>query len=137
MYKFIFKRTCILKEKNLDLVSKMVNVFEEHKGKILYNEEVTSISDLDGIKVVTTKSNHEYKCKHVICDVSKRYVYKNLIKEQYPEVNKLENARTLSMNGVVVYLGLNRNYKDLGLNNYKYYHFNNINCILNVIVNFI
>lgn len=132
MYKFIFKKTYVLRNKNLDLILKMVNKFKEYNGNIYYNEEVINISDINDLKLIITKTGNEYKCKHVICNLSQRYVYKNLFKEPNLEVNKLENARTLSMNGVVVYLGLNKNHSNIGLNNYKYYHFNNINSLLNI-----
>lgn len=36
------------------------------------------------------------------------------------------------MNGLVVYLGLNKSYQDLKLYNYRYYEFDNLNSEINI-----
>lgn len=126
MYKLIFKKRCVLKNKNLDLVLKMVNRYQDLGGKIYYHSNVEEIVDED-IKQVKTSDGKIYKCKNVICDTSKRYVYTNLIKKENEEVKKLENARTIGPNAVIVYLGLNKDYKTLGLEYFHYYHFESLN----------
>ena len=120
--KLIFKKDVVLCDKNLDFIMKLVNKYQALGGKIYYNSEVINIIN-DDIKIVETKDGLQYKGKYIICDLAKRYVFKDLIKDEYKDVNKLENARTIGANGVVIYLGLNKSYEELGLNNYKYYQF--------------
>ena len=132
MYKLVFKKNVVLNKKNLDLTLKMANNYQNFGGKIYYRSQVTEIIDLDNVKQVVTKDGKKYKAKHIICNLSKRYVFKNLIKKENKSVNKLENARTLSPNGLIVYLGLNKDYESLGLTNYHYYHYQNLNSTINV-----
>ena len=133
MYKLIFKKRVVLKNKNIDMTLKMINRYQDLGGKIYYHSKVVEITD-NGLtnKLIKTSDGKEYKCKEVICDVAKRYVYSNLIKVEDKKVNKLENARTLAPNGVIVYLGLNKDYKTLGLKHYHYYSFGNLNSVLSV-----
>ena len=132
MYKLIFKKDVIINKKNIGFSLDLVNYYQKNGGKIYYNSYVTDIIEDDGFKVVKTKDNLEYKGRVVICDLAKRYVFKELIKTPNKMVNRLENARSLSPNGVVVYLGLNRSREEIGLNNYKYYHFKNMDSVTNV-----
>lgn len=133
MYKLIFKKRAVLKNKNIDMALKMINRYQDLGGKIYYHSNVTQITD-SGLsnKLVKTSDGKEYKCKEVICNITKRYVYSNLIKTEDKNVNKLENARTLAPNGVIVYLGLNKDYASLGFKNYHYYQFQNLNSTINV-----
>lgn len=133
MYKMIFKKRTVLKTKNIDMILKMVNRYQDLGGKIYYHSNVIEISDsgLDK-KLVKTSDGKEYKCKEVICDLAKRYVFTDLIKNDDKEVKKLENARTLAPNGFIVYLGLNKDYKSLGLKHYHYYNYQNLNSTINV-----
>lgn len=131
LYKYIFKRPVALKNKNIDFTLKLAKRFEELGGKIYYRSEVTEIK-LQGTPEVILKDGTTYKAKEIICDLQERYVIKNLIKEELPASNQKENARTLSMNGLVVYLGLNKPYQDLKLYNYRYYEFQNLNSATNL-----
>lgn len=132
MYKYIFKRPVALSNKNIDFILKLAKRFQELDGKIYYRSCVNEIKDLGEMQEVILKDGTSYKAKEVICDLSERYVFKNLIKKDYPFVNQKENARTLSMNGLVVYLGLNKSYQDLKLYNYRYYEFQNLNSAANM-----
>jgi len=132
MYKIIFKKIVVLNNKSLYMVLKIAKKITSKGGKIYYNSLVVQIKNDADIKTVITSDGKEYKCKHVICDLSKRYVLKELIKDYDREYNRIENARTLSPNALYVYLGLNKDYKTLGLNNFHYYEFNNINSEENV-----
>lgn len=133
MYKVIFRKRVVLKDKNASMVLKLVNRYQDLGGKIFYNSKVEEIAD-SGLnnKLVKTSNGKEYKCRNVICDVAKRYVYSNLIKIEDKEVNRLENARTLAPNGFIVYLGLNKDYSSLGFKYYHYYQFQNMNSMINV-----
>ena len=132
MYKYIFKRPVALTEKSIDLSLKLAKRYEELGGKIHYRSCVSEIKDIDGKKEVILTDGTTYKAKEVICNLSERYVFKNLIKENHPFANQKENARTLSMNGLVIYLGLNKSYQDLKLYNYRYYQFQNLNSTTNI-----
>ena len=131
MYKIIFKKRVVLNIKNMELIFNMVNKYRDKHGKIIFNAEVVNINKNKDYVLVETKDQKEYKCKHLICDLMPRYVYKDLLKAT-PEINKLENARTIGANSLVVYLGLNKDCKTLGLKHYKYYNFNNLNSIINI-----
>ena len=129
--KLIFKKNVILNNKNLDFDMKLVNKYQSNGGKIYFNSKVINIINED-IKIVETKDGLKYKGKHIICDLAKYYVFKDLIKEEIKSVNRLENARTIGANGVVIYLGLNRAHEELGLNNYKYYQFLTLDSATNI-----
>ena len=126
MYKIIYTKQVISLDKALDFSLKLVNKYECLGGKILYNSEVININKENNIYLIKTKDNLEYKTKNIICDISPRYFYHKLFKEPSKEQLKLDNARTLSFNNFVVYLGLNTNYEELGLTNYHYYLFDDI-----------
>lgn len=132
MYKYIFKRPVALQNKNIDLTLKMVKRYIELGGKINYRACVTEIKDNDNLKEVVLKDGTIYKAKEVICNLSERYVFKNLIKEENKFAYQKENCRTISPNGLVVYLGLNKPYQDLKLYNYRYYEFQNLNSMTNI-----
>ena len=132
MYKYIFKRPVALANKNIDFTLKLVNRFQELGGKIYYRSWVKEIRNLGEKQEVVLEDGTSYQAKEVICNLPERYVIKNLIKEDYPFLNQKENARTLSMNGLVVYLGLNKSYQDLKLYNYRYYEFQNLNSMINM-----
>ncbi len=131
LYKYIFKRPVALKNKNIDFSLKLAKRFEELGGKIHYRAKVKEIS-LENNPKVTLEDGTTYEAKEIICNLSERYVLKNLLKESYPLANQKENARTISMNGLVVYLGLNKPYQDLKLYNYRYYEFQNLNSAVNL-----
>ena len=132
MYKYIFKRPVALSEKNVSFALKLAKRYEELGGKIYYRSPVREIKDIDNLKEVILTDGTVYKAKEVICNLSERYVFKNLIKENNPLANRKEHARTLSMNGLVVYLGLNKSYQDLKLYHYRYYEFQNLNSAINL-----
>ena len=132
MYKYIFKRPVALKNKNLAFILQIVKRYEELGGKIYYRSYVQQIVDTKDKKEVILKDGTKYFAKKVICNLSERYVYKDLIKDASNFCKQKENARTLSMNGLVVYLGLNKSYKDLKLYNYRYYEFDNLNSEINI-----
>lgn len=132
MYKIIFKKVVILKNKSLDLMIKLVKKYQNKGGKLYYNSLVINIKDEDGYKVVSTSDHKEYKAKNIICDLAPRYVYTNLIQDSNKDLNRLENARTLSANSLTVYLGLNADASIIGLKNHKYYHFDVLNSEKNI-----
>lgn len=131
MYKIIFKKTAILNNKSLDLCIKIIKKYQSKGGKLYYNSEVTSIKNEEDYKLVTLKDGTTYKGKHIICNFSRTYALKNLIKDEYKHANGIENARTLSPNGLIVYLGLNESPEKLNLKHHKYYHFDDLNSINN------
>ena len=132
MYKIIYTKQVISLDKALDFPLKLVNKYETLGGKILYNSQVTNIRMENNIYFIKTKDNLEYKTKHIIGDISPRYFYHEIFKEPTKEQLKLDNARSLSVNTFVVYLGLNRACYNLGLNNYHYYLFDDIRSDYNI-----
>ena len=132
LYKYIFKRPVALKNKNVDLALKLAQRFETLGGTIYYRSNVVEIRDHNDLKEVVLSDGAVYQTKDVICNVSERYTLKDLIKEDLPLAWQKENARTISMNGLVVYLGLNKSYSDLKLYNYRYYQFQTLNSANNI-----
>ena len=132
LYKYIFKRPVALAKKNTDFILTLVKRYQELGGKIYYRSKVVEIRDHEGKKEVLLEDGTTYQTEEVICDLSERYVYKDLIKEDHPLANQKENARTLSASGLTVYLGLNKSYQDLKLYNYRYYEFQNLNSVKNI-----
>lgn len=132
MYKYIFKKTVALKEKNIDFVLKLVKKYLDLGGKIYYRSLVTAINDFEDKKEVVLKDGTKYYAKEIICDIAPRYVYNNLLSSVDPFFYQKENARTISMNGLVVYLGLNKSYQDLKLYNYRYYNFQTLDSKNNI-----
>lgn len=132
LYKYIFKRPVALKNKNVDFALKLAQRFEELGGTIYYRSNVVEIRDHNDLKEVVLSDGAVYLAKDIICNVSERFALKDLIKEDLPLAWQKENARTISMNGLVVYLGLNKSYQDLKLYNYRYYQFQNLNSVKNI-----
>lgn len=132
LYQMIFEKNVALKEKNLNFVFKLVKAFESFGGKIYYRSKVTNIKYEDNLGIVTLENKSEFKANEIICNLSNRYVLLNLLNRDYPEFNELENARTIAPTNFVVFLGLNKNANDLGLNNYRYDYFTTINSEKNV-----
>ena len=127
MYKMIFKKDVILNNKNLDFTLKLVKKYQSEGGKIYYNSEVIKVEEKDHLFIVKTKDNLEYKAKNIIGDIFKKYFFRDLDYTENKDIIKLENARSEGANGIVVFLGLNKSREELGLNYYKYYHYNNLN----------
>ncbi len=113
------EKTQILKNKNISLTLDMVNRFERLGGKIYYNSLVIKIlEDKNGFKVMTNKE--EYQSLQIISDVSSRYFFKNIMKTDKKNILRRENAHVLEPNNLIVYLGLNKDAQEIGLNNYQY-----------------
>ena len=127
MYNIIFKKKYVLSHKVLDFILKLDKTYQENGGKILCNSEVVEVKKENNYYLVTTSDKLEYKSKEIIFDVSMHYALKDLIKEENKDLNKRENARTIGANALVVYLGLNRSAKDIGLKHHKYYHYDDLN----------
>ena len=126
MYNIIFKKKYVLSHKVLDFILKLDKTYQENGGKILCNSEVVEVKKENNYYLVTTSDKLEYKSKEIIFDVSMHYALKDLIKEENKDLNKRENARTIGANALVVYLGLNRSAKDIGLKHHKYYHLHKV-----------
>ncbi|MDE5539242.1 MAG: FAD-dependent oxidoreductase [Bacilli bacterium] len=132
MYKLVFKKSVVLNNKSLDLMIKLVKKYQNKGGKLFYNSNVVEIRNEEGLKIVVTSDGIEYEAKHVVCNVSKRYVLKHLMKDGLKEANRIENARTVAPAGITVYLGLNADYRTIGLNNHRYFEFDNLNSEINI-----
>ncbi len=126
MYKMIYKKQVVATSKALDFSLKIADCYQKNGGKIFYNSCVSKITKENNIYLIKTVDNLEYKAKNIICDVSARYVNKYLLENVSKEQLKLDNARSLSPNCFVLYLGLNASYDKIGLTNYHYYLFDDL-----------
>ena len=93
-------------------------------GRTEYNTRVDQIQ-VEGGKIVgvVTAQGDRIATRHVVSNASPTLVYNRLIAPQaeVPEIARCEcNARIDGVGGFVVYLGLDTTLKELGLNEYSY-----------------
>mgnify|MGYP000752456828 CR=1 FL=1 len=96
--------------------------YEELGGKIYYRSYVQQIVDTKDKKEVILKDGTKYFAKKVICNLSERYVYKDLIKDASELLSDdpllfLINSYTTGLSKTVLedilYLRINNKYKGL------------------------
>lgn len=77
---------------------------------------------------VKTSDGTVYNTDYIISNVSPTMFYGTLVPKemQTTRMNQICNARTLSVSGVCVYLGLNRSAEELGLKHYSYFVFDSL-----------
>lgn len=100
-------------------------------GETEFNTRVEQILVEDGhVGGVVTSHGERIATKHVISNASPTLVYNRLIspKSEVPEIAYREcNARVDNVSALVVYLGLDAAPRELGLNEYSYLIFANMN----------
>lgn len=126
LYELLHYHEMVFKDKSMNFILDMIHRYQDFGGKIYYRSLVTKIEKTDyGYDIVT--KDKTYHAKQVICNLSRRYVLKNLFQTENKELISLENARTIAPSTFAVYLGLNRDKDILGLDTYHYYHFASMN----------
>lgn len=128
-YSYITKGAQIPKKTSHEISVCLAEEIEKENGVIKYLSTVESIlfSD-DKISGVRLTNGKEYYADHVICAISPTKVYGNMIPTKYLPKNalKLTNSRVLGARGFSIYLGLNQSAKDIGLNDYSYFIYHNL-----------
>ncbi len=124
LYSYLTYGGVVPSQKSHALTMALASEIEDNGGEILYNSHVSRIKYKDDLPCgVILKNEKRYNTKHIICNCSPNVVYGKLMKEKdVPEsAFKRTNARSFGVRSAVVYLGLNRSPKDLGIKDYETY----------------
>ena len=102
----------------------------EFGGKIEYNTKVEKILVENGkVMGVETSNGDKIKTNHVVSNASPTLTYNKLIypKSEVPEIAYKEiNARSHAVSTFVVYMGLDASAEELGLKDYSYFIYKNM-----------
>ena len=131
LYKFLVTSAYIPRQRSHEFALALDARIRELGGHIEYNTRVDEILVRDGrVAGVVTSKGDRIETGHVISNASPTLVYNNLIspKAEVPEIAFREcNARVNGVSGFVVYLGLDATLEELGLNEYSYLVYANMN----------
>jgi phytoene dehydrogenase-like protein len=129
-YYFLIRKAYFPKLLSNAIATALESRIRELGGIIQYNSKVNRILVENGkIIGVKTDQGDEIMTNRVISNASPTLTYNNLIaQESVPDIAfKYVNARKHATSCFTVYLGLNSSPKDLGINNYSYHIFENMN----------
>ena len=110
--------------RSTDLTLTVADYIEKHGGEIFTDSEVAQITVEDGrAKGITFKNGEKVNAKHVVSNVSPSTVFGGMIPSGLVPAGdrKKANARTLAGRGFCVYLGLNKSAEELGIKDYSYF----------------
>jgi prolycopene isomerase len=124
-HKYIMRAAYIPKYRSHGYTVALDKRIRELGGEIQYNTKVEKIL-VDNGKVVgiETAKGDRIQTQYVISNASPHLVYSQLIypKNEVPQIAlKTCNARKVGFSAFVVYLGLNKSPKELGINEYSYF----------------
>lgn len=114
----------IPKMRSTELTLTIADYFESHGGVIFTDTEVSGITVENGeAKGIVTAGGEEISATQIVCNCSPSKVFGGMIDaDKVPESDrKKANARTLAGRGFCVYLGLNKSAEELGINDYSYF----------------
>jgi phytoene dehydrogenase-like protein len=129
-YYFLIRKAYFPKLRSYAISSALEAKIREMGGVIQYNSKVSKIlvknEKIIGVK---TTQGDEINTNHIISNASPTLLYTTLLSpEDVPDIAlRYVNARTHATSCFTVYLGLNASPKDLGINNYSYHIFDNMN----------
>ena len=129
VYKYLLGGAHIPKNRSHELSVKMDKRIRELGADIWYNTKAEKITMKDGKITGVVTTHGEVACSHVIACCSPNAVFGDMLDESnVPEKQKrMVNARQFGGRGFVVYLGLNRTAKELGLTDYSYFIYESLN----------
>ncbi len=131
LYFFLIRGAFIPKYRSTGYTTALEKKILDSGGAIEYNTKVNKILVKDNQVVgIETNQGDKIETNYVISNASPTLVYNNLVyppEEVPPNALKLLNARRHAISCFVVYLGLNRTAKELGLKEYSYLIFKNMN----------
>jgi phytoene dehydrogenase-like protein len=131
LYKFLITNAYIPRQRSHEFALALDARIRELGGDIEYNTRVEKILVRNGkIAGIVTSKGDRLETSHVVSNASPTLVYNNLIspKTEVPEIAFREcNARVNGLSGFVVYLGLDATLEELGLNEYSYFIYANMN----------
>lgn len=131
LYKYITKGAYIPRYRSHEMSTALDEKIKLCGGSIEYNTRVKKILVEKGqIKGVETDQGDRIATKYVVSNASPHLVYNNLIypKKEVPQKALQHcNFRDVGASAFVVYLGLDRSPEELGLNEYSYFIYQNMN----------
>lgn len=107
-----------------ELINCLVECLYSNSGELWLNSKAVKIDVVNGeCKKVILEDGTEIEADNVVCNCSPHVVYNKMIDPaEIPEAElKKANARKFNGRGFVVFLGLNKSAKELGLDNYSYF----------------
>lgn len=110
--------------RSLELSHTIADLIRENGSDVFLNAPVSRIMTENGrASGVELADGTKFPADDVICNVSPTVAFGSLLapEEVGPSDRKKTNARELSGRGFCVYLGLNRSAEELGLRNYSYF----------------
>jgi len=129
-YLFLITSAYIPKQRSHEFALALDRRIRELGGDIEYNTRVDEVLVSNGrIAGVVTSQGDRIETRHIVSNASPTLVYNNLIspKTEVPEIAFREcNARVNGVSAAVVYLGLDATLEELGLNEYSYYVYGNM-----------
>ena len=131
LYKFLTTSAYIPRQRSHEFTLALDARIREKGGHIEYNTRVEEILTRNGrvVGVVTSKGDR-IETGHVISNASPTLVYNHLIspRTDVPEAAiRACNARVNGVSAMVVYLGLDASFEDLGIDEYSYFVYANMN----------
>ncbi len=124
-YKYLLKAAYIPKHRSHSYTTALDMQIRKYGGDIKYNTRVEKIIVEDGqVKGVETSQGDRIKTSYVVSNANPHIVYNQLIypKTEVPEIAyKTCNAREVGFSAFVVYLGLDKSPKELGIDEYSYF----------------
>jgi len=129
-YLFLITSAYVPKQRSHEFASALDARIRELGGDIEYNTRVEQILVKNGkvTGVVTSHGDH-IETGQVLSNASRTLVYNDLIspRSEVPELAYREcNARVNGLSGLVVYLGLDATLEELGLHEYSYFVYDNM-----------
>ena len=135
LYKYLKRGAWIPKQRSHELSVAMDKRIRELGGEIWYNTRAERIL-MEDKKVSGVITNHgTVKCRHIIAGCSPNAVFGDMMDpDDVPEQQRrVINARHFGGRGFVLYLGLNKTAKELGLTDYSYFIYESMDTTKEVI----
>jgi len=113
----------IPKRRSHELAAGLEKSILDNGGEIWYNTMAEKMIVKDGKVVGVTTPRGDIYAKQVISSCSPHIVYNKMMdKKDVPDYEiRLTNAHHYDIMGCIIYVGLNRSNKELGLNDYAYF----------------
>lgn len=123
---YIELKSVVPRLRSHEMCNCLVDCFREYGGELWLNSKVTQITTQDkAVTGVILEDGTVCKAETVICNCSPHNVFGKMIdKKDIPQYEiKKANARTFGGRGFCVFLGLNKSAEELGLKDYSYFIF--------------
>ncbi len=123
---YIELKSVVPKKRSHEMVNCLVDCFKENGGELWLGAKVTEIiTENKEVKGVKLSDGASVFASTVVCNCSPHNVFGKMMKQdEIPEYDlKRANFRTFGGRGFCVFLGLNKSAEELGLKDYSYFIF--------------